>query len=193
MNGTRITIGSMGDIDTFVDTLYFMKFYPLILGIILSANTCDELPYRGKIICVGNNSDCTKIKFGNQLELKVLYSDFSSYHKKLEISIVFKLNNSSTTSVVLDRNAFSLVSSDGSIFKLEPMNSIEYGKRVTLPNQYEVAPQVAQDYVFSFFSNEKYSTKQMTEVLKKSTYYFLRTNEKVDTLFTVIADDKRNK
>lgn len=170
------------------------NLFIILLFVILSANECN-LPYRAKIICANNNTDCLKMNLDNGLELSFAYADMGRANDAIWVHIVYNAKAVGTQKEEsIDYGSFSLVSSGGIEFfpiLKEPgkngIGSVGYTMRTIQAGQ-------SIDSLFAFSSVKKYAEKEVAEMLKKERFLFLYKHGKTtDTLLTIIADDKRIK
>jgi hypothetical protein len=151
-------------------------------------------PYEAKIKCVDGKVNCKTIPFENSLELTAENTWIINIRKKLNVYIHCNLKNQGNTQEILDRNRFSLVSYRGLTFNLEKMQKEnKNGKIVTLPNIYTVKTGSDEVYGFLFSSVTIFTNQEMINELKRDSFLFIHNLKTADTLFKIIATDKRIK
>lgn len=163
----------------------------ILIFIVLCSNECN-IPYRAKTLVNNHPVDSLNLTLSNHLELCFHFADLDWSHKLIGAAAFCDLSNPTNSVQLLDRHLFSAFSYRGIQFKMNPMQIENNLKVSTLPNEYPVAPNQKQDYVFVFSSVKEYSKQQAIDLLKKDTIFFLlRRGSTDDTLFKIIADDKR--
>jgi hypothetical protein len=163
----------------------------ILIFIVLCSNECN-MPYRAKTFVNYQLVDSVNLTLANHMELTFRYSDLDWRHKTIGAAAFCYITNPTPTVQLLDRNLFSVVSSRGIQFKMTPMQVENNLKTNTVPDQYPVAPNQKEYYVFVFVSVQKYSKQQAFSLLKKDTIYFLyKRNIIADTLFGIAASDRR--
>ena len=149
------------------------------------------MPYRAKTIVNNRLVDSVNLTLANHMELTFRYSDLDWRSKTIGAAAFCYITNPTPTVQLLYRNLFSVVSSRGIQFKMNPMQVENNLKVSAVPDEYPVAPNQKQDYVFVFSSVEKYSKQQAIGMLKTDTVFFLYNRKTViDTLFGIVASDR---
>jgi len=163
----------------------------IFIFIVLCSNECN-MPYRAKTIVNNRLVDSVNLTLANHMELTFRYSDLDWRSKTIGAAAFCYITNPTPTVQLLYRNLFSVVSSRGIQFKMTPMQVENNLKTNTVPDQYPLAPNQKEYYVFVFVSVQKYSKQQAFSLLKKDTIYFLyKRNIIADTLFGIAASDRR--
>jgi hypothetical protein len=152
------------------------------------------MPYEAKTIVNHQLADSVNLTLANQLELTFRHSVFDWRSKTIGAAAFCSIKNSTQTVQLMDRHLFSLVSCRGIQFKMTPMEVGNNLKTYSDPDQYPVAPNQKEYYVFVFVSEQRYTKQQAFSLLKTDTVYFLyKRNTATDTLFGITASDKRIK
>jgi hypothetical protein len=148
----------------------------ILTFITITAIRCPPMHYRAKNIYKENKSDGNKIILNNGLALNFRFSSLDWSRQDVGVAIFCDLHNPTQYVQVLNRKNFSVVSSQGIKFKIVPMEIADESnllfKIYTLPEEYPVAPQQKTDYVFIFYSFNKFSEQQAIEFIKKDTFFF---------------------
>jgi len=162
----------------------------ILITIVLCSNECN-MPYTAKTIVNHQLVDSVNLTLANQLELTFRHSVFDWRSKTIGAAAFCYITNSTPTVQLMDRNLFSVVSSRGIQFKMTPMQVENNLKTNAVPNQYPLAPNQKEYYVFVFVSVQKYSKKTAISLLKTDTIYFLYNRNSIpDTLFGIAASDR---
>jgi hypothetical protein len=162
----------------------------ILIFIVLCSNECN-MPYRAKTIFNNHPVDILNLTLTNHLELCFHFSTLDWRHKLIGAAVFCEIANPTQTVQLLDRHLFSAVSYRGIQFKMNPMQVENNLKVSAVPDEYPVAPNQKQDYVFVFSSVEKYSKQQAIGMLKTDTVFFLYNRKTViDTLFGIVASDR---
>ena len=162
----------------------------ILISIVLCSNECN-MPYKAKTIVNNQLVDSVNLTLANHLELTFRSSDLDWRSKTIGAAAFCFIKNPTQSVQLLDRNLFSVVSCKGIQFKMTPMQVENNLKVSTVSNQYPVAPNQKEYYVFVFVSVQKYSKQQAFSLLKTDTVFFLyNRNSIIDTLFGIAASDR---
>ena len=162
----------------------------ILIAIFLCSNECN-MPYKAKTIVNHQLVDSVNLTLANQLELTFRNSTLDWRSKTIGAAAFCYITNPTPTVQLLDRHLFSVVSCRGIQFKMTPMQVENNLKTYTTPDQYPLAPNQKEYYVFVFVSAQKYSKKTAFSLLKTDTIYFLyNRNSITDTLFGIAASDR---
>jgi len=150
------------------------------------------MPYRTKISCLDKKTDCNKINLNNSLEISATFAGLNWTDGIIELAVFYEGKNvSNQREDSINYNSFSIVSSSGIKFSVNPKKVKKNGSTSIRSSIYTVPAGGQIDTLFTFSSKTKFTKKEAMAIIKKDSFLFLHSNNSTDTLFKIFADDKK--
>ena len=177
-----------------------MKMIILILlsmNGVMPCNPTVESPYYASILCKSGGEDCHSYTLDNGMRIAYRSGHYSYYDGKGDFFVYCSLINPTGGTLSINRDEFVIKSAKGVTYVPKPYRSENNPKAMIkkineYPSVFSVEGGGKTDYVFSYKTDKEYPKKEMIDLFKVDTIYYLhKTSASTDTLFSVVADDKR--
>lgn len=161
-----------------------------LLFVVLCSNDCNA-PYNARKDCRDEGKRC-QFHYSHHLEFSMKNANVSWWKGSVDIGIYYRVKNTSPDQRdSIDFSRFSAICSNGLQLVQGIAHTRSHGVTTFSPTVRSLAPGESVDSIFVFFTANNYSRKVAMELFKKERFFMRYSDELMDTLLSVTANDSK--
>jgi hypothetical protein len=164
---------------------------------IMMCNPILEYPYGATMLCKDGGKDCHTYTLANGMRVEYSSAHLHYYDGRGTNFVYCSLVNPTGDTLSINRDEFVIKSAKGIAYVSEPYRAEKdpkamFKKIMVYPSVFPVEGGGKTVYVFAYKTDKEYPKKEMIDLFKTDTIYYLhRTDASTDTLFSLVSDDHR--